>query len=192
MGHINRLHSNKCNVFLFIESLKACLSVIFLLYYGYTKGYQRMIIEFIYTEFEINRNNLQTKILRILLFATFETILFRFSSLLKKCIPWLIVQIVVVFKFSFARAYSFASINMIIKVFFSKQRPAFWIYKHINTHPVVNKTLWFITHRLGVQLPVISIYTPSINEIIEATTYFICLEKRNHTNVFECLVNSTI
>ena len=78
------------------------------------------------------------------------------------------------------------------KSVFSRQRPAFWIYRHIHTHPVVNKTLWFITQRLGVQLHEISIYTPSINEIIETTTYFICLEKRNPTNVFECLVTSCL
>ena len=99
-----------------------------------------------------------------------------------KCCVWL----------SSTSANSFARINMIIKVFFSKQRPAFWIYRHIHTHPVVNKTLWFITQRLGVQLHEISIYTPSINEIIETTTYFICLEKRNRTNVFEYLVTSCI
>ena len=112
------------------------------------------------------------------MFARFERILSRFRSLLENCIPRWIVQMVVVFKFSFASANSFALINMIIKVFFSKQRPAFRIYKHINTHPVVNKTLWFITHRLGVQLQVISIYTSSINEIVETTTYFVCLEKK--------------
>ena len=99
-----------------------------------------------------------------------------------KCCVWL----------SFTSANSFARTNMIIIVFFSRQRPAFWIYRHINTHLVVNKTLWFITQRLWVQLHEISIYTPSINEIIETTTYFICLEKRNRTNVLECLVTSCL
>ena len=78
------------------------------------------------------------------------------------------------------------------KSFLLQARPAFWIYRHINTHPVVNKTFWFITHVLGIQLHAISIYTPSINETIEMTTYFICLEKRNCTKVFECLIRSCL